>query len=347
MRFYNQQHQYYCGIDLHARKMYVCILDQKGKMKVHQNINTDPEMFFELIFPYIDDIVVGVECVFCWYWMADFCHQHKIPFILGHALYMKAIHGGKTKNDKIDSYKIALLIKGGTFPMAYTYPAEWRATRDLLRRRMYISRRCGELVAHIVNTNTQYNLPGFNKKISRKYNHEGVVERFDDPEVQKSVETDLAMINSLNEILKKVEWHIEKTARQHDYHTLYLLRSIPGVGQILALVILYEIHDIGRFPRVQDFSSYARLIRPVKESDGKWAGHSNKKIGNHHLKWAIKEAAILMLRDSQQAKYFVSKLERKYNKGKALGIFTHKLGRAIYFMLKNKEAFDMKRFFEQ
>jgi len=347
MRFYNQQHKYYCGIDLHARKMYVCILDQKGKMKVHKNINTDPELFFELIFPYIDDIVVGVECVFCWYWMADFCHQHKIPFILGHALYMKAIHGGKTKNDKIDSYKIARLIKGGTFPLAYTYPAEWRATRDLLRRRMYISRRCGELVAHIVNTNTQYNLPGFNKKISRKYNHDGVVERFDDPEVQKSVEVDLAIINALNEILKKVEWHIEKTARQHDYHTLYLLRSIPGVGQILALVILYEVHDIGRFPRVQDFSSYARLIRPTKESDGKWAGHSNKKIGNHHLKWAIKEAAILMLRDSQQAKYFVSKLERRYNKGKALGIFTHKLGRAIYFMLKNKEAFDMKRFFEQ
>jgi transposase len=112
-------------------------------------------------------------------------------------------------------------------------------------------------------------------------------------------------------------------------------------------VILYEIHDINRFPRVQDFSSYARLVRPVKESDGKWAGHTNKKVGNHHLKWAIKEAAILMLRDSSEAKYFVSKLERKYNKGKALGIFTHKLGRAIYFMLKNKEAFDMKRFFDQ
>ena len=174
-----------------------------------------------------------------------------------------------------------------------------------------------------------------------------MAERFEDPEVRKSIEVDLAMIDSLNLILKKLEWHIEKTARQHDYHTLYLLRSIPGVGQILALVILYEIHDVRRFPRVQDFSSYARLIRPVKQSDGKWAGHSNKKIGNHHLKWAIKEAAILMLRDSSQAKNFVAKYTRKYNKGKALGIFTHKLGRAIYFMLKNKEAFDMKRFFAQ
>ena len=65
MRFYNQQHKYYCGIDLHASKMYVCIIDQKGKVKIHENINTDPEVFFDLIFPFLDDIVVGVECVFC------------------------------------------------------------------------------------------------------------------------------------------------------------------------------------------------------------------------------------------------------------------------------------------
>jgi transposase len=239
------------------------------------------------------------------------------------------------------------LLKGGTFPIAYAYPAKWRAARDLLRRRMYISRRCGELVAHIINTNTQYNLPAFKKKLSRKYNHDGVADHFEDPQVRKSVEVDLALVAFMNQLLNKLEYHIEKTARHHDYHSLYLLRSIPGVGQILAMVIVYEVHDINRFARVQDFSSYARLIRPTKESDGKWAGRSNKKIGNHHLKWAIKEAAVIMLRDSAQAKYYVAKLMHKYNKGKAMGIFTHKLGRAIYFMLKNKKAFDMKKFFDQ
>ena len=161
MRFYTQQHKHYCGIDLHARKMYVCIISNRGKVKVHKNIKTDPELFFELIFAYLDDLIVGVECVFCWYWLADFCAQHHIPFVLGHALYIKAVHGGKTKNDRIDSYKIASLLKGGNFPIAYPYPAKWRATRDLLRRRMYLSRRCSELVAHIQNTNTQYNLPAF------------------------------------------------------------------------------------------------------------------------------------------------------------------------------------------
>jgi transposase len=165
--------------------------------------------------------------------------------------------------------------------------------------------------------------------------------------VLKNVEVDLAAIDALNEIPKKLEWYIEKTARIHDYHTLYLLRSIQGVGQILSLVMLYEVQDINRFPTVQQFSSYSMLVRPVKESDGKRAGRSNKRIGNHHLKWAIKEAVILMLRDCEPAKEHVAKLERKYNKGKARGLFSQKLGRAIYFMLKNKEPSNMKKFFSQ
>jgi transposase len=260
---------------------------------------------------------------------------------------MKAIHGGKTKNDKIDSYKIAKLLRGGNLPLAYPYPAKMRATRDLLRRRTYMVRQCGLLLAHIQNTNTQYNLPAFNKKISRKYNHQEVSDRFEDPAVKASVDADLAMIEAFNTLIKKLEWQIEKAARQHNYHDLYLLRSIPGVGQVLALVMLYEIDTIKRFPTVQDFSSYCRLIRPEKESDGKWAGKSNKKIGNAHLKWAIREAAMLFLRESDRAKRFVGHLEKKGEKGKALGIFTHKLGRAIYFMLKNKKAFDMNLFFSQ
>jgi transposase len=129
------------------------------------------------------------------------------------------------------------------------------------------------------------------------------------------VEVDLAAIASLNQILNQLEWHIEKTAEQHDYFTLYLLRSIPGVGLILALVMLYEIEDIKRFPSVQDFSSYARLIKPVKTSDGKWAGKSNGKIGNHHLKWACNEAAILMLRESEKAKQICGKTRTQIQQG--------------------------------
>ena len=347
MRFYEQQHKFYCGIDLHARKMYVCIIDSKGKTKVHQNMKTDPAALFDVIFPFLEDVVIGVECMFSWYWVSDFCAEHNIPFVLGHALYMKAIHGGKTKNDKIDSYKIAKLLMGGTMPLAYPYPAMMRSTRDLLRRRTYMVRQCSLLLAHIQNTNTQYNLPPFNKNLTRKFNHEGVAERFEDPSVRAAVQADLTMIEAFNALIRPLEWQIEKTACEHDPNNLYLLRTVPGVGHILALTILYEIHDIRRFETVQRFCSYARLIRPEKESDGKWAGKSNKKIGNAHLKWAIRTAAMISLRESDEARKFVERKSRKSNKGKALGIYTHKLGRAIYFMLKNQKAFDMKTFFSQ
>lgn len=139
MQFYTKTHQHYCGIDLHARTMYVCIMNPAGEILVHRNIRTDKDRFLALITPYRNDLVVCVECMFTWYWLADLCAQENIAFVLGHALYMKAIHGGKAKNDKLDSHKIALLLKGGMLPQAYVYPAHMRATRDLLRRRMHLS----------------------------------------------------------------------------------------------------------------------------------------------------------------------------------------------------------------
>lgn len=112
MNFYTHQHKHYCGIDLHAKARYVCILDQNGTKLVHKNLPTIPDAFLRVIAPYREDLVVGVECMFTWYWVADLCAKEGIPFVLGHALYMKAIHGGKAKNDKIDAHKIA----GGNVP---------------------------------------------------------------------------------------------------------------------------------------------------------------------------------------------------------------------------------------
>ena len=145
MRFYTKQHQFYCGIDLHARSMYVCMVSQEGEILVHRNMKAAPEPFLKTVAPYRDGLVVAVECIFTWYWLADLCTQEGIPFVLGHALSMQAIHGGKAKNDKIDSQKIAALLRGGMLPQAYVYPAEMRATRDLLRRRTHLMRKRAEL----------------------------------------------------------------------------------------------------------------------------------------------------------------------------------------------------------
>jgi len=194
MRFYINQHPFYCGIDLHARSMYVCIVSHDGKIVLHRNMKAAPEPFLKAIAPYREGLVVAVACIFTWYWLADLCAAEDIPFVLGHALYMKAIHGGKAKNDKIDSQKIAALLRGGMLPQAYVYPAEMRATRDLLRRRTYLMRKRSELLSHVQNTNSQYNLPEIGKKIAYKANRTGVAERFDDAAVQKTIGVDLALI---------------------------------------------------------------------------------------------------------------------------------------------------------
>jgi transposase len=347
MRFYTTQHPFYCGIDLHARTMYVCILDQSGEIVLHRNMKTDPETFLKAIAPYREGTVVAVECMFTWYWLADLCADEGIPFVLGHALYMKAIHGGKAKNDKIDAHKIAVLLRGGMLPQAYVYPAKMRATRDLLRRRMPLARKRAELLAHVQNTNSQYNLPAIGKKIAYKANRDGVAERFADPAVQKSIAVDLALIPYDDELLGDVERTIVNTAKHHDANTRYLLQTVPGIGKMLSLVLLYDIHDINRFPRVQDFVSSCRLVKCAKESAGKRLGTSGTTIGNAHLKWAFAEAAVLFLRDHPAAQKYLTRLEKKPDKGKALTVLAQKLARAVYHMLKRQVAFERETFFQR
>jgi transposase len=346
MRFYTNQHQFYCGIDLHARSMYVCILSQEGEICLHRNMKAAPEPFLKAVAPYREGLVVAVECIFTWYWLADLCAEKGIPFVLGHALSMKAIHGGKAKNDKIDSEKIALLLRGGMLPQASVYPAKMRATRDLLRRRTHLRRKRAELFGHVQNTNSQYNLPEIGKKIASKANRDGVAERFHAAAVHKTIEVDLSLMTSYDDLLKDRELSLLKTARHHDANTLSLLQTVPGIGKILRLVLLYEIHQIERFPTVQDFASYCRLVQCSKESGGKRLGTSGKKIGNAHLKWAFSEAATLFLRNNPQAQTFLARLEKKHDQGKALSILAHTLGRAVYCMLKRKVAFDLNLFLQ-
>ncbi len=344
MRFYTQQHRHYCGIDLHARSLYLCILDQAGKTLVHQKLACDRDELLRVLKPYRKDLVVAVECLFCWYWIADLCEDEGIKFVLGHALDMKAIHGGKTKNDRLDSYKIASLLRGGNLPYAYVYPRQMRATRDLMRRRTFFVRKRAELLTHIQNTNTQYNLPPFEERIDKTKDRGAVIEHFDEGSVQMSMAADVALLGAYDEVIRDLELYLLHEVRQDHGHEFSLLRSIPGIGEVLALTLLYEIDDLQRFERVQDFLSYARLVKGRHESAGKTTKSTGSKIGNVHLKWAFSEAAALFLRWNAAGRKYFTRIEKKHGKGKALSILAAKLGRAVYHMLLRKKPFDMERF---
>ena len=343
MRFYRQQHKHYCGVDLHTRTMYVCILDQGDEILLHRNMRANPDEFLAAIEPYRDDLVVGVECIFTWYWLADLCDREGISFVLAHALYLKAVHGGKTKNDRIDAQKIADLLRGRNIPVAYAYPAHMRATRDLLRRRTHLMRKRSELLGHIQNTASQYNLPSPGK-LTYPGQRAGAADRFPDPTVRRSVELDITLIDVYDPLLRQLEKELVATAKVHAPTSFELLRSIPGIGKIIALTLLYEIHDIQRFARVQDFSSYARLVGGTRESAGKAVGSRGRKIGNPHLKWAFSEAATCFLNRHLPAQKYKQRLVRKHGKAKAMAILAHKLGRTVYHVLRRQTPFDAQRF---
>jgi transposase len=267
-----------------------------------------------------------------------------MPFVLGQALSRKAIHGGQATHDQIEAQNIAVLLRGGLLPQAYVYPAAMRATCALLRRRRPFMRKRAELLTHVQNTHSQYNLPELGRKIAYKTNRDGVAERFADPAVQTSIDVDLALLGHDDERLRDVERSIRNAAKQQDAHTRSRLRTVPGIGEILSLVLLYAMHDIQRCPRVQDCVSSCPLVTCAKESAGKRSGTSGTKIGNAYLTWAFSEAAVLFLRANPAGQKYLGRLENTHGTGKALAVLAHKLARAVDDMLQRDTAFERPTF---
>jgi transposase len=346
MRFSTTQHPFYCGIALHARSMSVCLLHQESAIMLHRHMNASPETFLTAIAPSRAAMVVAVEGLFTWYGLADLCAPAGIPFVLGPALSMQAIHGGKATNDTIDAHTMAVVLRGGMLPQADGSPAALRATRDLLRRRMSLTRKRAELLAHLQHTNSQSTLPEIGKKLTDKANRDGGAERFPAPAVQQSRAVDLALLGYDDPLLSALELHIVTAAQPHAPKTLSVLQTVPGIGHILSLVRLSEIHAIQRCPRVQDFLSSCRLVTCAKAAAGKRYGTAGAKIGHAYLTWAFSAAAVLCLRDHPAGQKSLTRVEKQHGQGTALTLLAQKLGRAVYYMLKRQKAFDMDKFLQ-
>jgi transposase len=175
---------------------------------------------------------------------------------------------------------------------------------------------------------------------------------FDDKELQMMISLDpstgsgqaLMFIEFLDPVIAQLERHITQKARNHNHLGYQLLRSIPGVGEILSLIILYETHDIKRFKTVQRYSSYCGVVKCERESGGKKIAAKNTKIRNPYLKWAFGEVILKAQVSEPQIGKLYKRLKSKYGLGRAKSIIAHRFAVATYFMLKNKQAFDVERF---
>ncbi len=221
---------------------------------------------------------------------------------------------------------------------------ELRSTPSILRRRGPARQRA-QLLTHIVNTNTQFNLPPFPKRLSYRGNRNATIaDRFADPSTRLMIQSDLALSASYDAQIDAIEDHLVTTAQVDDAATFAILKTIPGIGPILGLTLLYEIDQITRFPAVGNFLSYARLVRCEHSSAGKVKGSGPRKVGNAHLKWAFSEAACLMKRCCPAVRSWCQRQEAKRGKRKTLAVLEAKIGRSVYHVWRKQQAFDLKRF---
>lgn len=347
MKYYTSTTQYNCGIDLHARQMYVCVMDHQGKKLVHTNVrNNDFNFFLKLVAPYKHSLTVCCECMFGWYWLADACQAAGLTFVLAHALYVKAIHGGKNKNDRIDSEKLTHLLRSNLIPPAYVYPSGMRPLRALLRQRIFYVWRRAELLARIHSHQLAHNrLPAKQTRRVRDAWEEQLLQAEDHPLRQIALQNDLAMIRHFDKQIFALEEELQRQTKRVACREYTLLQSAPGIGENLGLTLLYEIGDIERFPTVKDFLSYCRLVKGTVASAGKIKGLRGAKLGNPYLRWAFGEAAVIAKRDHFRIRPLAQRLEAQLggNKFKANTVIAIKLARAVYFMLKNKTVFDPER----
>lgn len=342
MKYYTSTTEFNCGIDLHARQMYVCVMDRQGAKRVHCNIQgNDFGYFLKRIEPYRHDLTVVCECTFNWYWLADACFEAKLPFVLAHALYLNHIHGGKNKNDRIDAEKLAHLLRANLIPPAYVYPAQRRPLRALLRQRMSYVWQRAELITHLsMNQTAQGLVPVAKSGRDRDLWQERLMGQYANPIHRLAAACDVDVIRAYDAQIVKLEQELTRQAKRHEGRDYHLLLTVPGIGRTLALTILLEIDTIERFPTVKNFVSYCRLVKGSVASAGKIKGLTGGKMGNAYLRWAFGEAALIAKRNHPLITPYAEQLVSRHGKFKGNAILANRLARAVYFMLQKGTAFD-------
>ena len=345
MKYYTSTTEFNCGIDLHARQMYACVMDRQGKKLVHTNIaGNDWEYFLKRVKPYRHDLTVVSECTFNWYWLADACFEADIPFVLAHALYLKHIHGGKNKNDRIDSEKLAHLLRANLIPPSYIYPSERRPVRALLRQRMSYVWERATLKTHLsMNQTAEGLVPAGKSGHNRDRWEEDILAQYSNPLHKFAASCDMDMIRAYDGQIEKLEAEIVRQAKKGLGRDFHLLLSVPGIGRVLAMTLLFEIDTIDRFPTVKDFLSYCRLVKGSVASAGKIKGLTGGKMGNAYLRWVFGEAAVIAKRNHWLLTPYAERLTAKHGKFKGNAILANKIARAVYFMLQQGTAFDAER----
>ena len=333
--------KFYCGIDLSARDCHLCVIDEQLNVVLQQKLRNDLRMLVKLLEPYQANLRIVVESTFNWYWLIDGLQAAGFEVVLAHTLGLYLITGAKVKTDRRDAYSLAKLLLVGAVPAAYIYPVETRPVGDLLRRRIHLVQvRAGEY-GSLRSLRRLLLRPGIlsSKQQEIKTATETELEQwFTHPLVRLHASQELQRIELYSQQIAELEKTIlEQALTERSYD---LLQRLPGVGQTIALTILYEVGELTRFANAKVFSSYCRVVPGIAQS-GKVIGRGRaSKQGNHYLKAAFSQAAVHAVRCYPQVRrYYERQLKRHQGRGRKMicyNIIAHKLAQAAFQVLKEQ-----------
>ena len=335
----------YSGFDLHANNTYIGMLDENGKRLMNQKVDNDPFMILKTIEPYKEDIAgIVVESTYNWYWLVDGLMDEGYRVHLANPSAMQQYHGLKHANDVSDSFWLAEMLRLRILPEGYIYPKEQRSIRDLLRKRAHLMRLRTSLLLSlqgIVARNYGIKVTSNDLKRLREDRVTPLMEGNEDLQLASLVSKESIdfLSRKIRQIENAVEAKMELTA-PYNY-----LRTMPGIGKILALTIMLETGPINRFQKVGNYASYCRKVTSKWTSNGKTKGSGNKKNGNKYLAWAYSEAAEYSRRFSEGARRFYNRKMQKTNRMVAHNALAHKMARAAYYVMRDETPFIPEKLF--
>ncbi|MGC2164390.1 MAG: IS110 family transposase [Gallionella sp.] len=334
----------YSGIDLHSNNSVVTVTDDEDRIIAEKRLPNDLSRIVEFLKPWRDEMAgVVVESTYNWYWLVDGLQEAGFVVKLANTGAIKKYDGLKHSGDEADARQLAHLLRLGILPTGTILPPAHRAVRDLARKRMQLVRSRTSHIIAIENIAARQRGMKISSNQIKKLTADEVDHMLFPADVGLAIKSNLAVVTTLSEQIDLLEKRLQEVMDERPEYSL--LTSVPGIGRILAAVILLESGPIDRFASVGNFASYARCVDSQHMSNGKKKGEGNTKNGNKYLSWAFVEAAYYAQRFCTEAKRFYERKKAKTNTAVATKALAHKLARACYHMLKEQKPFDVTRCF--
>jgi transposase len=334
----------YGAIDLHSNNNVTVLIDEQDQVVYQKRLPNELPLITEQLSGYRDRLQgIVVESTYNWYWLVDGLMEHGHRVHLANTAAIQQYEGLKYTDDISDARWLAHILRLGVLPQGYIYPKEERAVRDLLRKRsQMVGQRTSNLLSiqNLITRNTGSSLNGNRIKTLET---QQVDELLANPDLALAVKANLALMNCADEQINLLERTVSERIKLRA--EFCFLKTVPGIGQILALTIMLETGEIKRFATVGDFASYCRCVGSQKLSNGKKKGQGNTKNGNKHLAWAFVEAANFAIRYCSRIKRFYQRKKAKSHGILALKAVAHKLCRACYYIMKDQVPFDVTKAF--